>query len=208
MTDSLESIISRERLGTYLAATGFDKSRALSLYAWNMQIAAAFFPLLGAAEICSRNLIAARLEEVYAPSWWRNGQFHATMGRKGKGIVLRAADKVSDSGKPETSGRVVAELSFGFWVNMLLQKYDSVLWKPLHQPFPELPSDVSRGGLHARLLGVQSLRNRIGHHEPIFGRNLMRDFSECLGLVRWMNAEKAEWIRPYCDVPRLLREKP
>ena len=179
MTDTLESIISRERLGAYLAATGFDRERALRLYAWNMRIAAAFFPLLGAAEICSRNLIAARLEAVYGAVWWRNGQLHTTMGKRGKGIVLRAADKITDSGKPETPGRVISELSFGFWVNMLLSKYDPVLWAPLHLSFPDLPLDVDRPGFHARLLQVQSLRNRIGHHEPIFTRNLTRDYADC-----------------------------
>ena len=208
MTDALESIISRERLGTYLAATGFDRERALNLYAWNMRIAAAFFPLLGAAEICSRNLIAARLEAVYGAIWWRSSQLHTTMGKRGKGIVLRVADKITDSGKPETPGRVIAELSFGFWVNMLLYKYDPVLWAPLHPHFPELPTDVDRTGLHLRLLQVQSLRNRIGHHEPIFARNLTQDYADCLGLVRWMNAEKAAWIAPHCDVMRLMRAKP
>lgn len=130
------------------------------------------------------------------------------MGKRGKGIVLRAADKITDSGKPETPGRVISELSFGFWVNMLLSKYDPVLWAPLHLSFPDLPLDVDRAGFHARLLQVQSLRNRIGHHEPIFTRNLTRDYADCLGLIRWLSADKAAWIAPHCDVMRLMRDKP
>jgi hypothetical protein len=208
MNAELESIISQERLTTYLVASGFDRDRALNLYAWNMKVAAAFLPLLGAAEICSRNLIAARIEAGFGAAWWRHSDLHQLMGPKGKGIVLRAADKVRDSGKPETPGRVIAELSFGFWVNMLLPKYDLALWTPLHLRFTELPAPIDLGMLHARMSAVHELRNRIGHHEPIFRRNLSQDYADCLELIKWFNSAKARWIASHCDVQRMLRRKP
>jgi hypothetical protein len=208
MSDALETIISRERLGTYLAASGFDRERALELHAWNMRVAAAFLPLIGAAEICCRNLIAKRLEAAFGPEWWRESAFHRIAGKTGKGITLRAADKIADSGKPETLGRVISELSFGYWVNMLLPKYEVPLWTPLHPWFPELPATENLASLHLRLASVHELRDRIGHHEPIFRRDLSRDYADCLGLVRWLNVAKANWITPICDVPRLMRRKP
>ncbi len=153
-------------------------------------------------------MIAARIEAAFGTVWWRDAHLHNLMGRKGKGIVLRAADRIRDVGKPETSGRIIAELSFGFWVNMLLPKYDVALWAPLHSCFPELPTTIDLGMLHIRLSAVHELRNRVGHHEPIFRRNLSQDFADCLELIRWLNSAKANWIAPQCDVPRLMRRKP
>ena len=103
---------------------------------------------------------------------------------------------------------MTAALTFGFWANMFLPRGEATLWTPLSDAFPEMPPDVDCGRLLAQLHGTLSLRNRIGHHEPIFQRNLTQDYADCLGLVRWMSAGKAAWIRPYCDVLRLMREKP
>ena len=208
MTLGLELVISAERLETYLVAGGGDRDRAFRLYAWNMRISAAFFPLIAAAEISLRNLTADRIAKVYGPTWWPDASLQNLLGGRGKGILLRASKKLMTDGKKATHGRMTSELSFGFWVNMMLPKYENALWSPLHPHFPDLPLTVDRSVLHQRLLRVQFLRNRIGHHEPIFGRNLMQDYADCLGLVRWLNVEKAVWIAPHCDVMRLMRQKP
>lgn len=208
MTPGLERIISAERLGSYMSSSGFDRNRALRLYAWNMRMSAAFFPLIAAGEIAVRNLAAARIAQLFGPIWWDDPRFQRRLGGRGKGIVLRAVTKLNAEGKTATHGRLTSELSFGFWVNMLLPKYEHDLWMPLHSHFPDMDTSVDRDGLHSRLLHIQGLRNRIGHHEPIFQRNLTQEYADCLGLVRWMSAEKAAWIRPHCDVLRLMREKP
>ena len=36
------AIISRERLGNYLKASGYDEKRALELYGWNIRISESF----------------------------------------------------------------------------------------------------------------------------------------------------------------------
>jgi len=204
----LEAIISAQRLGSYLEPVAFKPERALALYAWNMKIGAAFFPLFCALEISLRNLIVTRMTAVYGASWWTDAGFFDALGKKGKGIVLRAANSVEQQGHVLNSGRITAELSFGFWENMLLPKYADGLWTPLHPYFPDLPNTVDQAGLFARIGETRTLRNRISHHEPIFQRDISKDYARTLELIRWLSDVKATWIKPHCDVAALLRRKP
>ena len=173
-----------------------------------MKIGAAFFPLFSAAEVALRNLIAARLHAVYGVDWWGNPALILLLGGRGKGIVLRAVKKLELRGVPVDDGRLTAELSFGFWENMLLPKYSVDLWTPLHPHFPDLPDQFSQADLFDRIAEICSLRNRISHHEPIFDRDLSRDYARTMDLIRWLCIAKAEWIKPHCDVMTLLRRKP
>ena len=103
---------------------------------------------------------------------------------------------------------MTAELGFGFWENMFLEKYTRDLWVNLHDSFPHLPSTVDQQIFKAKCEKIRDLRNKIAHHEPIFHRNLSQDYAHCLELIRWLSPAKAAWIRPHCAVATLLRAKP
>lgn len=106
-----------------MKAAGFDRDRALKLYLWNMRMSASFYPLLASVEVCLRNLISKRLHQKFGDCWWENASFHDIIGTQGKGILLRARNDVQRRKRQVTSGRMTAELSFGFWSKMLLPKY-------------------------------------------------------------------------------------
>ena len=208
MTSELEQIISENRLGTYLRATSFDPARALALYAWNMKISSSFMPLFSAAEICLRNRISSKLVHQYGQHWWNSKYFLELAGPETKGKIKRAENSVLQNGHQPDNGRMVAELTFGFWDNMLLPKYASDIWTPLHACFPDLPSHLDLTGLREKCGRVKDLRNRISHHEPIFGRDISQDYSSCLEFISWLSKAKAEWIKPHCSVMVLMRQKP
>jgi len=200
--------LSNDRFATYLEASGFDQGRALRLYGWNMRISASFYPLLSSIEVCLRNRMEKRLCEVFREEWWTDQGFIELLGKKGKPIVLRAASDIEKRGKTPTSGRMTAELSFGFWTNMLLPKYEAPLWSELILHFPDLPAALTQSEFHDRCEVVREFRNRISHHEPIFIRDLTADYSKCLELLRWIGPAKAAWIKPQLDTMRILRERP
>lgn len=108
------NIISQERLTKYLVAAGHNPDRALALYGWNIQLSEAFFPVLSAAEVSLRNIIVARLIALYGPQWWDDPAFLLQIKSGGKRIVKTARDKLVTTGAV-TSGRMTAELNFGFW---------------------------------------------------------------------------------------------
>ncbi|MBP1806393.1 hypothetical protein [Rubellimicrobium aerolatum] len=173
-----------------------------------MRLSGAFYPVLGAAEVALRNRVASRLVQAYDPQWWRSASFRDHLGKKGIGIIKRAEATLAERGKAADSGRMTAELSFGFWVGTLLPKYEADLWTPLTAGFPDLPAGLDRAALHGRGEQLRDLRNRIFHHEPIFRRDVSLDHARCLEFIGWMSPAKAAWIRDQSEVMTLLRRRP
>lgn len=65
-----------------------------------------------------------------------------------------------------TSGKVLAELTFGFWRQLTTKAMEKSVWVPyLHKAFPP---GTSRALVDTRIAAVNELRNRIAHHEPLF----------------------------------------
>lgn len=201
------NIISQERLGKYLVAAGHNPDRALALYGWNIQLSESFFPVLSAAEVCLRNIVVTRLIALYGLQWWNDPVFLAQIKSAGKRIVKTASDKVAKGGVV-TSGKMTAELNFGFWVNMLLPRHQAVFWTNLHSDFPDLPAAVTYSHLYVRCDAVREFRNRVFHHEPILHRDITAEYSKIMELIQWLSLEKATWIRPYARVMTVVRQKP
>jgi hypothetical protein len=199
-------VISKERLAKYLIATGHNEATAVKLYGWNIQISESFFPLLSASEVCLRNIISTRMIELYGNQWWDNAAYLAQIGR-GKRIVKTAQDNLRKKGSV-TSGGMTAELNFGFWSKMLLPRHKEVFWEDVNESFCDLPATVTYEDLYDRCDQVRIFRNRIFHHEPIFNRDISREYSQIMKLITWFSPEKAAWIKGYTRVMVVLREKP
>lgn len=199
-------IISKERLGAYLRASGHDEQRTLELYGWNIKISESFYPLLSASEVCLRNTISERIIELYGAQWWGDNNYLNQI-RDGKRIVKTAKGKLRRKGRV-TSGRMIAELNFGFWTKMLLPHHQAVFWADFNNSFDQLPNTVTYNQLYDRCESVCDLRNRIFHHEPIFNRDISKEYQEIIELIKWLSPEKADWIKGYSRVMTVLREKP
>lgn len=200
-------IISQDRLTKYLLASGYDTNRALELYGWNIQLSEAFFPILSAAEVSLRNLIVERLISLYGQHWWDNPAFLYQIGKGGKRNVKTAKEKLLQNG-PATSGRMTAELSFGFWVKMLLPKHQQIIWTDFRSAFADIPATVTYNQLYQRCDNVREFRNRVFHHEPILHRNITSEYSKIMELVKWLSKDKADWIKKYSRVMVVVRQKP
>ncbi|WP_299592843.1 hypothetical protein [uncultured Tateyamaria sp.] len=68
--DELETSLSADRLGTYLAATGGDRAQAVRLYTWNTAVSAAFYGPLQALEVALRNAMNRELASAYGQTWY------------------------------------------------------------------------------------------------------------------------------------------
>ena len=208
MFRDLATCLSEERLAPYLVEAGHDESRALRLYEWNMDIGNSFLPLLEVVELCLRNCLGTRLSACYGEHWWRDEEFQDLLGQKGKGIVLRAEGDLRKREREPTPGRMIAELSFGFWVNMLLPKYEEPLLTPLSATFTHLPEAVNVADLRDCAERCRQLRNRISHHEPLLGRDHSLDYSVGLRLLGWLQPAALAWIKPRLVTMSILRQRP
>ncbi len=67
-----------------------------------------------------------------------------------------------------TSGKLLADQTFGFWTALFLGHHYSLLnGCPIHV-FPHKPSSENRAGIYTKLEKIKEFRNRINHGEPIF----------------------------------------
>ena len=200
------AIISRERLGNYLKASGYDEKRALELYGWNIKISESFYPLLSAVEVSLRNTISSKIIALYGEEWWDDEDYLGQI-REGKRIIKAARGKLRKKGRV-TSGGMVAELNFGFWTKMLLPRHEKIFWPDFNNTFDYLPRSINYKQLYDRCETVCDFRNRIFHHEPIFNLDISKEYSEIMELINWLSPEKKRWISGYSRVMIVLREKP
>jgi hypothetical protein len=208
---ALERALSSERLSTYLAAAGGDQAAALRLHVWNTRISAALYGPLQALEIIIRNAFHRELSVAYGPAWYDNTRLPLTPAARAR--VADAKEAVRRAGRPLDPGRIVAELSFGFWERLLTHgppgrlNYEMALWRPaLHRAFPN--SRRRRADVHKPLPGLRDLRNRIAHHEPIFSRDLAADYQTILDVISWMCTDTQAWVVHHSNVPTVLTGRP
>ena len=89
-------------------------------------------------------------------------------------------------------GKIVAELSFRFWVALFASK-DNSLWKTdLARLFTPRLVQVD---LHDDLDRLRTLRNRIAHHEPVLNRKLMDELSRIDRTLHALSPQMADWLR-------------
>lgn len=200
--DAIEAALSTERFTRYLSAAS-SKSEALQLYAWNTALASAFHGPLQCLEISLRNAVHDRLSASRGTSWF--DQVSLLRGRD-LAIVADAKARVGQTGQAVTPGRVVAELSFGFWVGLFANAYDSTLWRTdLYRLFSPRPH---RRGLHDDLDRLRTLRNRIAHHEPIFQRTLVDDYERIRVITRALSPDLCEWMEFHSRVLDVIADGP
>ena len=209
-----------DRLTSYLVDCDNDLERALDLYAWNAQIAAAFLEDLGRLEVVLRNRFDEALTELTASSrlslrWYDQAALFP--GRNSKHIVkaiakakLRAGHRVKQS---PVQCEVIVELGFGFWRFLCAERYLTSLWSPaLANQFPHHPSPANavqiRADVDSRMGRLHFLRNRVAHHKPIHRRALADDAATILELIQWMCADTHAWMAGLSRVPAVLASRP
>ncbi|MFD4672059.1 hypothetical protein ACFWNN_20170 [Lentzea sp. NPDC058450] len=188
--------LSAVRFAPYLTASGGDKAAALHSYRWNVQVSAAFYPLLGFMEIGLRNALHDQLHaRFHRPDWWSA----APLADNGQRLVKHAQQKASGVNADD----VVAQLSLGFWVSLASKGYDRALWVPaLHKAFPHYRG--RRDHLHRELMSLLVLRNRVMHHEPIHRRDLRADHAMLYRVCGYLSTDLVTEVALVDQVPHLL----
>lgn len=70
-------------------------------------------------------------------------------------------------------GQHIAQLTFHFWKRLFSAEYEATLWdRSLKRLFPD--KGLSRPEVATQLEAIYQARNRIAHHEPVYGPRLRR----------------------------------
>lgn len=217
--------MSAARMEPYLAASQGEQHRALDLYSWNLQLSAALWELIAIVEVTVRNSMHDRLTAAYGERWFNNTSILDDRSLRTMRQAEVRARRGSASGRAPTAGRVVSEITFGGWVALLDKggssvaagrklRYHDTLWLPaLAAAFPSGPGHQKKTNSGLRV--VQSVRNRIAHHEKIFQEpfkdtrlDLVDLHEHCLDVARWVSVDVGIWASGATRVPDVLARRP
>lgn len=205
LTARLEALASSDRFSRYGHAAASDMEAA-ALYLWNIELTSAMLPAIAILEVGLRNAVHSALTRETGTEFWFQ---HVLQPQRWQNVQAIIAELQAKHGKPPTAGKVIAELTFGFWPHILAERYKRLWWSPpqplLAQVAPNLrPLQPShRKLLMHRLLYFNNLRNRAMHHEPIFQGvasvnkpivpvdELHRQLTETIG---WINSDAARLL--------------
>ena len=199
----LRSVLSADRLDVYRQPRDADSLDAVARYLWNEALSEALYPTLAALEVGLRNNLHDELSALYGPSWFtRPGLLRPSEAQR----VTDVLATLGRQRKPLTAGRVVAELTFGFWTSLCDRAYERPLWQPLwrrRMVLPYLPRrHRTRHYVSAHLNGIRLLRNRVFHYEPVWHRrDLAQRHQDILAAIGWVSPVLAETAAPLDRFP-------
>ena len=169
--------ISVDRLSSYKFHDNDNSDLILRRYIYNIQIAESFYPLLAALEISLRNRLYMAIINLKGENWLLNEITSSNIllvnERK---ILLDVYNKIKRKYTNISETSIIAELTFGFWINLCKKAYKNTLWDKqgfFDKIFPDFdkhfnsPTWDKTKVVFPILKEILRLRNRIFHHEII-----------------------------------------
>ena len=129
-------------------------------------------------------------------NWFENVDFVKIVSRFQVDSVSDSRSAILREKKSVTSGRVISELSFGFWTSLLDAKFEKTLWKNLRHAFPNCPKQQrQRKTMSSKFNGIRKLRNRIFHHESItWNMKALTSYKDdIIEGIDWLDKELLDW---------------
>jgi hypothetical protein len=199
--------LSTARFEPFLTAAGGDHARAVALYDWHAEIAAASFGMIQHFEVLLRNAIDGVLgdgqpQDPIRDAWLMDFGILQPDGVK---QVIVAVERL-EKGKTITRGRVIAGVSFGFWAGLFSNRYEEQWRHHLRRAFPH--GSVVRKDLTERMRRLQRFRNRIAHHDCLLRQDIGQRADDMLLIAEWIDPDAASWLRERSRVAALLAIKP
>ena len=202
-----EKVFSTERMGRYYAAYPNDLNKAILHYQSNIELSSSFYACLSVFEVALRNSLNRELITMFGrEDWYR--VIPTTPGLNDLNYYIKEAQKhISKRGEIVTAPKIVAELTFGFWVSLMNSQYERVLWHDLRRAFPFMPKKQrQRNNISAPLNNFRAFRNRVFHNEPIcWSRSYIDNMNkEILQGLCWINKDIPTWLVKFDTVEDVL----
>lgn len=174
--------ISVDRLSSYKYDDNDSIDVVLSRYIYNVQISESFYPVIAALEVALRNRLYNTIAILKGENWLLeeiNNQ--NILSDNERNILLEAYKKLKRKHNTPSTGTIMAELTFGFWVNLCKKSYKNSLWDKqdfFSNVFPDFdnyfnsPTWDKTKVIFPELKEILRLRNRIFHHEIIINNKI------------------------------------
>lgn len=202
-----EKVFSTERMSRYYEAHADDESMAILHYRCNIELSSSYYACLSVFEVALRNALNRELTTKFGRDDWYK-VVSQQPGLNGLQYYITEAQRhISNRGEIVTASKIVAELTFGFWVSLMNSQYEKILWHDLRRAFPYIPKvRRKRKNISAPLNKFRVFRNRVFHNEPIcwsktYIENMHNDILEVL---YWINKDVPAWLSEFDTVDAVL----
>lgn len=207
------------RYAVYLVAAAGDPSRALALYEWNSEISAALLRDLAHVEVALRNAYDRALSgrwpgpphwtsagsAVFPPLLRTRSRRQVDVNARSRDALQRALTKAGGPGAP--AGKVIAELTFGFWRYLSSAAHEKSLWVPaLHRAFR--PGTDRQRDVDGPVGRLHELRNRVAHHEPLLRADLAGRATDAVTVTTLIDTQIGRHLTATSRVSALLTQRP
>ncbi len=202
--------LSAPRLDRYLEACAGDTRRAMTLYRLNLRLTQELHTVVSCFEVALRNALDAHYVSRHGADWLRaavapGGVYTDPACRQAAAIIWEALRKL---GARYSHGKLVAELTFGFWRYQFARPQFRAGGQTLVAIFSAKPrstptTNYGQAYFFTELEEVNRLRNRIAHHEPVcfvptearvstaYVRN---QYARMLRLFQWLEINERELL--------------
>ena len=207
-----ERIISADRMTRYVQACGGDTRKAMTLYRYNVELAQTVFAIIGFFEVALRNAINSHLTARLGSEWLKdsvmpNGIFTLPILSKTHNIIIFAYNKLQrDNVYSHT--KLLAEMEFGIWKYMFSPIQYRQTGRDLLRIFPNRPRSSAQAQYNPSYIfneldKINTLRNRIAHHEPIcfpaqgeqiYTDYIRNEYHKMQILLEWMGIENNKYL--------------
>lgn len=222
--------LSPEKLETYRQSQFDTYEQLIERYYKNLKLSESFYTALSLLEVTLRNQIYNAIVKNFNPSADEPFEWLLSEYKKQQllhddehKLLLEAIDRlkrpVYKNGVKTvikiTEGKIIAELTFGFWVHLLSKKYRFSIYTHKPKVFDDIfPYYDSLIGIHptkhrfeyikriyAKLRVILKLRNRISHHEPIFNmkEGLNNIYNDIENILTCMSLDMGDDLEAFCD---------
>lgn len=203
----LERLVSKPRLDKYRSSNN-DDLETIASYLWNVSLSEALLQGISALEVSLRNSIHNAFTQHAGTDQW----FWAILKKSDLAVATGKWTRLAEILKePPISGKVIADLTFGFWPYLFEQRYHDLWWNNgealLQAVFPYRPRNappharVNQAEILKRLNLFIDLRNRVMHHEPIMFGVAQPDLGNpppivTIAVIHTQIREMLDWIDP------------
>lgn len=190
---TLKNAISEDRIRPYLSIANGNENQAVSLYLQNLELCEKLYYNLHWLEIILRNSINKSLCNRLGSEWYSTNIDIFADVEKNK-IEKSISQLISDN-KQINNPNIVANLNFGFWVNIFNNPYDNLWRYCLRKAFPKTKEATFRKDVSKRLHPILKLRNRVAHYEPILKYDLAKYNQNIIDIINWIEPEFVSYLK-------------
>ena len=216
-----ERRMSQKRMSRYLAACNGDTRKAMTLYRYNLQLSQETFTIISCFEVSLRNAIDEKLTPGMGAEWLKDsimpgGVFTNPILHKTRDIIDHAYHKLLTNNVYSHS-KLLASLEFGIWKYMFSPVQYRLTGRTLLSIFPYKDRSTPKvqynhSYIFNELDKINTLRNRIAHHEPIcflFQQPvidtgfILNEYQKIQTLFRWMGIDSKSMLYGLDHVQRV-----